>query len=400
MDFVKTLLAKGKGSEPDDTLIHIESPEQMPLGDSFLVQGWMVSQFEIQEVWIASGTKAALKLEERPDVAEAYPAYSYAKGFAGTVPIKILEGYSFSLQYRLENGVRSHKWALAINPLPSVRKKEKLRKLARIAPHLICPRCGVSLEHLSFTFEQPRFTCTNCGVAYTCNKSHFNFMTEALKEEFKIRRGEHISAHPYCPVALSIIARYDTGLILDCGAGRRDREYPNVVNFEIADFPSTDVIGVNERLPFRDETFDAVFSLAVLEHVKDPFRSAREISRVLKKGGILYCVVPFLQPLHGYPNHFYNMTSQGLVSLFEKAIEITDCGVPVSGLPISTLTWFLKSWAEGLEGKVRQDFLNMKVGDLIQAPEQYLDQDFVTHLPEEKNLELAGTTVILGKKFS
>jgi len=124
----------------------------------------------------------------------------------------------------------------------------------------------------------------------------------------------------------------------------------------------------------------------------------KEISRVLKKGGTLYCVVPFLQPVHGYPNHFYNMTSQGLHNLFDKYLEIKETDVPLSGVPIWTLSWFLKSWTNGLDDKTRSDFLNMRVSDLIGDPIDYLTQDFVQNLPKETNFELACTTMILAKK--
>ena len=86
----------------------------------------------------------------------------------------------------------------------------------------------------------------------------------------------------------------------------------NVVNYEIVDYDTTDVIGLGDTLPFNDCVFDAVISIAVLEHVRYPFACAAEIVRVLKRGGELECSVPFLQPLHGYPHHYYNMTSQGL----------------------------------------------------------------------------------------
>jgi SAM-dependent methyltransferase len=180
--------------------------------------------------------------------------------------------------------------------------------------------------------------------------------------------------------------------------GSRALEYPNVVNYEIVDYPSTDVLGVNERLPFADETFDAVLSLAVLEHVKDPFQSAREITRVLKRGGELYCVVPFLQPMHGYPHHYYNMTTSGLVNLFEGPLRIEERRVLDSGLPIWTLTWFLRSGVDGLSGPARERFLGARVQDLIGEPVTYLKQDYVRGLPEEKNFELASSTMIMARK--
>lgn len=40
-------------------------------------------------------------------------------------------------------------------------------------------------------------------------------------------------------------------------------------------------------LPFPDGTFDAVFSHAMLEHVREPDRAVREMHRVLKTGGVI-----------------------------------------------------------------------------------------------------------------
>lgn len=47
-----------------------------------------------------------------------------------------------------------------------------------------------------------------------------------------------------------------------------------------------------EKLPFKDNTFDAVVSLYTLEHVQDVGKVLSESVRVLKRGGYLYCVVP------------------------------------------------------------------------------------------------------------
>ena len=54
--------------------------------------------------------------------------------------------------------------------------------------------------------------------------------------------------------------------ILDLGAGNR-RHASNVINLEIEATPEVDIIADGHLLPFKDNTFDAVISEAVLEHV-------------------------------------------------------------------------------------------------------------------------------------
>ncbi len=47
-----------------------------------------------------------------------------------------------------------------------------------------------------------------------------------------------------------------------------------------------------EKLPYKNSTFNAVVSLYTLEHVQNVEKVLSECSRVLKKGGYLYIVVP------------------------------------------------------------------------------------------------------------
>lgn len=186
--------------------------------------------------------------------------------------------------------------------------------------------------------------------------------------------------------------------MLDFGAGRRDTDYPNVVNLEIVDYDSTDVISAGEALPFRDGAFDAVHCNAVLEHVKDPFACAREIVRVLKPGGDLMCCVPFLQYYHGYPHHYFNMTHQGLAELF-RDMDIAGVEVYEELRPFTSLQEFVGAWAMSLPEAVARQFLELRLGDLLRIPYAQARQlPFVVHLPPERNRELATCNTLFARK--
>lgn len=105
-------------------------------------------------------------------------------------------------------------------------------------------------------------------------------------------------------------------VVLDCGSGDRNFPDPRVVAFEYMPFELPDIFGDGHALPFADETFDVVFSQAVMEHMRDPYRASREIMRVLKPGGLVYAESAFMQPLHAVPYHFFNTTPWGFESLF------------------------------------------------------------------------------------
>jgi hypothetical protein len=106
-------------------------------------------------------------------------------------------------------------------------------------------------------------------------------------------------------------------IILDIGGGDRRTANPRHINLEYLPYELADCFGDVHRLPFRDASFDFVCSQAVFEHVRNPFVAARELIRVLKPGGHILTEVAFLQPLHGVPHHYFNMTLDGVKALFE-----------------------------------------------------------------------------------
>ena len=87
-----------------------------------------------------------------------------------------------------------------------------------------------------------------------------------------------------------------------------------------------------------------------------------------------------------------------MVNLFESGIQILRHEVPVSMLPIWSLTWILGSWANGLDNASRDEFMSLRVSDLISDPVTYLSRNFVKGLSHEKNMELASGTMIMGNK--
>jgi len=235
-------------------------------------------------------------------------------------------------------------------------------------------------------------------MAWQPRDGKMDFLTPAMRQEGRIADTANVASSGYDHAVKEMMARHAGGLILDCGAGLRHAYYRDVVNFEIVDYPTTDVLGIGEQLPFVDGTFDAVISIAVLEHVRDPIRCAAEISRVLKKGGELFCSIPFLQPLHGYPHHYFNATPQGIRRLFEDALQVQSVEVFPSTHPIHALYWILKSWNEGLAPDVAIRFRAMTIADLLRDPFVHVREPFCATLPADKQLELACATVLTAVK--
>ncbi|MBV9154632.1 MAG: hypothetical protein JO097_00085, partial [Acidobacteriaceae bacterium] len=109
--------------------------------------------------------------------------------------------------------------------------------------------------------------------------------------------------------------------------------------------------------------------------------------------------VPFLQPEHGYPDHYFNATRSGLRQLFARELELARHFVPRSGEPVWSLHWFLSRYVLGLAGAERAEFLKMRVEDLLtDTPLASLQKPWVTRLDEESKWRLAASTAALFKK--
>jgi len=104
------------------------------------------------------------------------------------------------------------------------------------------------------------------------------------------------------------------------------------------------VLGDLTRLPFRSGVFDAVTSGETLEHVDDDAAAAREIGRVVRRGGRAVVTVPALRILRSWRDDYYEhrrrYSRRELTDLFRGAgMEVTKAffwGFPL-GLTYDTL---------------------------------------------------------------
>lgn len=382
-------------------LWHIDSPslkDGYRDADTYHFRGWLATTrtSPVQNVRLEDAALArhfSLELVERPDVIAHFSNRFQAVGFRASCAWRHVSDSDF-VRLFFDAGGKTYDVIGPVFQGESDEEEQKRRKLDRIRTLLCCPTCGC--EELESREEL--VVCTSCSARFHRRPGYYDFLTMEARQAAGLFDTENVGANDYDAECYNFINQYHKGLILDCGAGRRGHCYENVVNFEVVPYDSTDVLGVGEFLPFKDGTFDGVFSHSVLEHVRDPFRCSREILRVLKPGGRLYCQVPFLAPFHGYPDHYYNMSHDGLVQLFTDGMEVEELEVLNFGQPIFALTWFLREYMGGLSGRTRKKFGRMRIRELLRDGDDYMGEPFVVELAPEVQKRIACVNSLIARK--
>jgi uncharacterized protein YbaR (Trm112 family)/SAM-dependent methyltransferase len=267
--------------------------------------------------------------------------------------------------------------------------------LPELIEWLACPVCKAAVIH-----ENSRLVCSQCGRRYEITPSGVPVMLSDQSQKmieqslaegifqpppqptasvtWRVLRKSFAPPSPSLNTSLGRIRQImEENLPRDatvlCLGGIRETDHWFVEKYRtiILDIMcSYTVAGDAHQLPFLDNSFDGVVLQAVLEHVSSPSLVVQETHRVLKKGGIIYVSVPFMQAYHYGPLDYQRYTITGLDTLLANFQKL-ESGVALG--PSSALAWTLKTWIVSFSDSPRmRTVLNFLAGWLV-FPIKFMD---------------------------
>jgi SAM-dependent methyltransferase len=108
---------------------------------------------------------------------------------------------------------------------------------------------------------------------------------------------------------------------------------PNVIYFD------------GEKIPFSDESFDAIICTEVFEHVYNFQRLANEMHRVCKPNAKLIITIPFSARFHYIPHDYFRYTPSALEKIFSNfhKIEVKNRGTDVLSICSKIIVLFFRN---------------------------------------------------------
>lgn len=115
------------------------------------------------------------------------------------------------------------------------------------------------------------------------------------------------------------------GKVLDLGGGKKAGYASHLRGtFEITSLnidkkvEPTHVHDITQPFPLPDGTFDCAISFNTFEHLKEIEPPLRETLRVLKNGGTVTLITPFLKEIHASPDDYWRPTESAWKHLLAK----------------------------------------------------------------------------------
>ena len=366
-------------------MFNLDTPQTRELNYLTKFAGWYIPEENLPlgaevklNIYLNGKPYAALLYGgDRPDVAKVFPNQKNAphSGFWGELllPETLQPESEIEIEIIAESNPPK---SLYKNQFKVIGKPEifpERERIFNLEEILKCPVCDHSFSPTNnpsvksvtksaanqtfFPTKNPNLNCPqkNCPIWKRGNALHFL----QPKDAPFTRLTEPQKTHPYSEAILKVLDKIGTqGIVLDFGAGNTQKEYlkPNICYLEVQQYPFTDLVCNTQKLPFADNSFDGVISHAVFEHIPNPFITAQELYRILKPGGLIFIDTAFLQPFHSDPNHYFNMTIQGLRQIMSDFEEINS-GILEHHYPSYSLMMLIRIIWPHLEQKQWQDRL-------------------------------------------
>lgn len=180
----------------------------------------------------------------------------------------------------------------------------------------------------------------------------------------------------YSELPLDLAGKHKSKTLVNIGAGQ-ERLGEHVITLDLYELADIHADAIN--LPIKSNSVDGAFSIAVLEHLKEPKQAVNELWRIIKPGGFVYIEIPFLQPFHSSPHDYYRATLPGLQHWCRDFQEI-ESGVCVG--PGSTISWILIEYVRVWFGPIPVlGLVSELTTRALLLPFKYLDK-FLINRPE------------------
>ncbi len=132
--------------------------------------------------------------------------------------------------------------------------------------------------------------------------------------------------------------REENPIVMDYGCGLKPyasifKDFPGLYfGIDLYKGKRVDVVFDGYRMPVPSHSIDLIFSTSVLEYVEHLPLALSEMGRVLKPGGRVIWVVPFMSHTHGAPFDFHRPTRFGWEALVLKIFPNHEYEIiPVDG---------------------------------------------------------------------
>ena len=256
---------------------------------------------------------------------------------------------------------------------------------------LACPNCKVHVDRID-----EKLVCSSCGVTYPIVDGIPVMFPDGSIPSIQ-HEGELSVRTTYDPWVHRLIMQslLDNQIVVEIGSGNMAIDDPCIIRMDVTISPYVDLVADVHYLPFLPESVDYIFSLAVFEHLYNPFKAAKSIFDSLKDGGFIYHECNFIFAYHGYPHHYFNASLQGMEQIFSDFSPLRK-GVAPYQMPSFALDMLVRSY---LHHSQADNFDHGK--KLTSQLQNLIAQDLILYdiyFSEEAALNVAAGTFFSGFK--